>query len=159
MTQDANDFLMGGGVKSAKFEKIGTVVKGTIVTKPELQQQRDPKDGKPQTWDDGKPKQQVKVVLQTEQRDDAEDDGRRAIYVKANMLKAVQEAVKAAGAKGLEVGGVLAVKYVKDGEKKNKAFNAPKLYAAKYEAPDPMAVAAAAEPEAAADENESLDDF
>ena len=156
MQDDANGFLMGGGTKSAKFEKVGTVVKGTIVAKPELQQQRDPKDGKPQTWDDGKPKQQVKVILQTEARDDAEDDGRRAIYIKANMLKAVQDAVKKAGATGLEVGGVLTVKYVKDGEKKNKAFNAPKLYAAKYEAPDPMAAAAASEPEAA---EESLDDF
>lgn len=159
MTQDANDFLMGGGVKSAKFEKVGTVVKGTIVAKPELQQQRDPKDGKPQTWDDGSPKQQIKVILATDAKDDADDDGRRAIYVKSNMLKAVQEAVRKAGAKGLEVGGTLAVKYVKDGEKKNKAFNAPKLYAAKYEAPDPMAVAAASEPESASDENESLDDF
>lgn len=158
MTQDANEFLMGGGTKSAKFEKVGTVVKGTIVVKPELQQQRDPKDGKPQTWDDGKPKQQVKVILQTEARDDAEDDGRRALYVKSNMLKAVQEAVKKAGATGLEVGGLLSVKFVKEGEKKNKAFNAPKLYAAKYEAPDPMA--AAAEPEgAASDDNENLDDF
>ena len=72
----------------------------------------------------------------------------------------IEEAVKKAGAKGLEVGGTLAVKYVKDGEKKNKAFNAPKLYAAKYEAPDPMAVAAAGEPEEAATEpEESLDDF
>lgn len=156
LTQDANEFLMGGGVKSAKFEAVGTVVKGTIVAKPELQQQRDIKDGKPLTWDNGDPKMQVKIVLQTEQRDDADDDGRRSLYVKANMLKAVQDAVKKAGAKGLEVGGVLGVKYVKDGEKKNKGFNAPKLYAAKYEAPDPMA--AAAEPEAAA-ESESLDDF
>ena len=156
MTQDANDFLMGGGTKSAKFEKVGTIVKGTIVAKPELQQQRDPKDGKPLSWDDGNPKQQVKVILQTEEKDDAEDDGRRAIYIKANMLKAVQEAVKKADAKGLELGGVLAVKYVKDGEKKNKAFNAPKLYAAKYEAPDPMAMAAAAEPTSA---TEDLEDF
>ena len=155
MTQEANDFLMGGGTKSAKFEKVGAVVKGTIVVKPELQQQRDPKDGKPQFWEDGKPKQQVKVVLQTETRDDDEDDGRRAIYIKANMLKAVQDAVKKAGAKGLEVGGVLSVKYVKDGEKKKAAFNAPKLYAAKYEAPDPVAMAAASEPA----ESEGLDDF
>ena len=158
MTQDANDFLMGGGTKSAKFEKIGTVVKGVIVAKPELQQQRDPKDNKPQTWPDGNPKQQVKVILQTEQRDDDEDDGRRAVYIKSNMLKAVQAAMKTAGTTKLEVGGTLAIKFVKEGEKKNKAFSAPKLYAAKYDLPDPMAQAA--EPEgAAADESESLDDF
>lgn len=157
LTQDANEFLMGGGVKSAKFEKPGTIVKGTIVAKPELQQQRDIKDGKPLTFDNGDPKMQVKIILQTEQRDDEDDDGRRALYVKANMLKAVQDAVKKAGEKGLAVGGALAVKYVKDGEKKNKGFNAPKLYAAKYEAPDPMA-AVAAEP-VPAEDNESLEDF
>jgi hypothetical protein len=159
LTQDANDFLMGGGVKSAKFEKIGATIRGTIVAKPELQQQRDPADNSPQYWDEAKtqPKQQVKVVLATEAKDDADDDGRRAVYVKGNMLKAVQKAVKDAGAKGLEVGGKLAIQYVKDGEKKNKAFNAPKLYAAKYAAPDPMEQAAAAEPENA--EPEGLDDF
>jgi len=51
------------------------------------------------------------------------------------------------------------VKYTKDGEKKGK-LNAPKLYVAKYEAPDPLAIAAASEPaEAATEDNESLDDF
>ena len=159
MTQDANDYLMAGGVKSAKFEKIGTKVSGVIARKPELQNQRDIKTGAALTWDDGSPRQQIRVILTTDQKDDEDDNGERAIYLKSGLLKAVQDAVKKAGAKGLDVGGKLAVKYVKDGEKKNKAFNAPKIYAALYEAPDPMAMAAASEPEEAAQAEESLDDF
>lgn len=157
MSNDANDFLMSGGVKSAKFEAKGATVKGTIVREPELQQQRDPADNKPQYWDEAKtqPKKQLKVVLATDQKDDEDDNGERAIYLKSGLLKAVQDAVKKAGAKGLAVGGKLSVKYVKDGEKKNKAFNAPKIYLAKYEAPDPMEAVAAAEPA----EDEGLDDF
>ena len=160
MTQDANDYLMGGGVKSAKFEKPGAKVSGTIARKPELQQQRDFDKGTPLTWDDGSPRQQIKVVLVTELNEEEGDNGERAVYLKGGLLKAIQAAVKAAGAKGLEVGGKLAVKYTKDGEKKGK-LNAPKLYVAKYEAPDPLAMAAASEPAeaAAADDAESLDDF
>lgn len=156
MTQDANDYLMGGGVTSAKFEKPGAKVSGTIARKPELQQQRDFDKGTPLTWDDGSPRQQIKVVLATDAHDDEEDNGERALYLKGGLLKAVQAAVKAAKEKGLEVGGKLAVKYTKDGEKKGK-LNAPKLYVAKYEAPDPLAMAAASEPAEA--EDESLDDF
>ena len=158
MTQDANDFLMGGGVKSAKFEKPGSKVSGTIARKPELQQQRDFDSGKPLTWDDGQPRQQVKVILATAERDDEEDNGERALYLKGGLLKSVQAAIKAAGEKGLAVGGKLAVKYTKDGEKKGK-LNPPKLYVAKYEAPDPMAAAAATEPEAAADTSDDIGDF
>jgi hypothetical protein len=145
---------MSGGVTSAKFDKIGTVIKGTIVREPELQQQRDIKDGKPLTFDDGSPRMQVKVILQTEAKDDADDNGERAVYLKSGLLKAVQAAIKKAGEKGLAINGLLSIKYVKDGEQKTKGFNPPKVYAAKYEAPDP---AAAAEP--IADESESLDDF
>lgn len=157
MTQDANDYLMGGGVKSAKFDKPGAKVGGTIARKPELQQQRDFDSGKPLTWDDGSPRQQIKVVLATDERDDDDDNGERGLYLKGGLLKAVQAAVKAAGAKGLEVGGKLAVKYTKDGERKGK-LNPPKLYVAKYEAPDPLAAVAASEP-APAEDTESLDDF
>ncbi len=159
MTQDANDVLMGGGIPSAKFEKPGAKVSGVIAYTPEVQQQRDIKDGKPLTWDDGKPKQQVKVILQTNSIGD-DDNGERAIYLKGGMMKAVREAVKKAGAKGLEIGGKLAVQYTKDGEKTRAGFNAPKIYAALYKAPYPLEGAAASEPEEAAEAaEEGLDDF
>jgi hypothetical protein len=135
---------MGGGVKSAQFKTTGATVKGAIARKPEVQQQRDFTKGTPLTWDDGAPRQQVKVILATDERDDEDDNGERAVYLKGGLLTAVRAAVKEAKAKGLEIGGKLIVKYTGDGEKKGN-LNPPKLYKAKYEAPDPLAVAAAAE--------------
>ena len=154
--QDANDFLMSGGVKSAKFDKIGAVVKGAIARTPEVQDQRDFDSGKVLTWDDGSPRKQIKVVLKTDSKDDEDDNGERAIYLKGNLLNAIRQAVKAAEAKGLEVGGKLIVKYVKDGERKGK-LNPPKQYQAKYEAPDPMAVAAASEAGKSAEPEDDAD--
>ena len=158
MTQDANEFLMGGGVASASFKEKGSQVRGTIAQTPEVMPIKDIQTKKPLFWDDGQPKQQIRVILQTEEKTDEEDDGRRAVYLKSGMLKAVQKAVRDASAKGLAVGGKLAIKYVKDGESKTKGFAPPKIYVAKYEAPDPMAAVAAAEP--VDDEaSESLEDF
>ena len=131
---DANDFLMGGGVTSAKFPTIGTTVTGTICRPPEVQQQTDVTTGKPKFWDDGKPRQQLQVQLQTAERDPEvdHDDGIRAVYIKGQMQKAVREAVRRSGAKGLEVGGTLTVTYTGDGEAAQRGMNAPKQYSASY---------------------------
>lgn len=136
----AADFLMGGGIPSAKFPTIGTTVTGTVAREPEVQQQTDFDSGKPLHWDDGKPKLQAKVVLATTERDPQipDDDGERAVYVKGQLQKAVAQAVRGAGAKRLEVGGTLSVTYIADGERKGK-LNPPKVYSAKYEPPDPLA--------------------
>lgn len=133
----ANDFLMAGGTTSAKFPSPGTTVAGTIAREPEVQQQRDFTSGELKFWDDGKPMQQLQVILATDERDPAtpDDDGQRAIYVKGNMLKAVREAVRKAGAPGLAVGGRLSVTYTGDGEASKRGLNPPKLYAATYTAP------------------------
>jgi hypothetical protein len=139
---DPNDFLMGGGAKSAAFPTIGTTVSGRIVRAPEVRQQTTP-EGQLKTFDNGDPMMQLVVQLATDERDpqDREDDGTRALYVKSNMLNAVRDAVRKAGAKGLEVGGTLTVQYIGDGEKKRAAFSAPKLYAASYTPPVPAAAA------------------
>jgi len=136
---EANDYLMGGGTTSAKFAEVGDTVSGSIARKPELQQQRSFEDGTPLTWDDGSPRQQIKVILQTKDRDDEDDNGERAIYLKGALLKAVQSAVKKAGAKGLEVGGKLAVKFTGTAAPVKKGLSGAKEYVAKYEAPDPAA--------------------
>lgn len=127
---NVNEFLAGGGAASAKFETKGTVVKGTIIHFG-MRQQSDFKSGKLLFWDDGNPRMQVVITLQTDERDDDEDDGRRSLYVKGNMLAALR---KALGKNELQTGGTLAVKYTGDGEKKGN-LNAPKLYACRYEAP------------------------
>jgi hypothetical protein len=139
---DANDLLMGGGLAAAKFPTIGTTISGRIVRKPEARQQTDIETGEPLTFANGDPRMQIVVSLATADRDPAkaDDDGERALYIKGNMLNAVRDAVRRAGAKGLEVGGTLTVVYTGDGEKKNRAFNAPKLYAAEYVPPTNAAV-------------------
>lgn len=135
--QDPNDFLMGGGVPSASFLRIGDGVQGTITEPPTLQQQRDFTSGEPKVWDNGDPMMQMVVTLQTDQYDEKieDDDGRRRIYVKNAMKKAVADAVRKAGAKKLDVGGVLSVRYTADGVPARKGVNPPKLYAAVYTPP------------------------
>lgn len=128
-------FLTSGGAPAAKFPSPGTVVKGTIIS-AELSQQTDMVTGAPSTWPDGKPKMQVIVTLQTEERDSSIDDdsGVRRVFVKGGMQAALREALKAAGS-GLAEGGTLAIKYTGDGERTKPGFNPPKLYQASYKAP------------------------
>ncbi|MFF9898472.1 hypothetical protein [Streptomyces longispororuber] len=130
----ADDFLMGGSVPSAKFPTLGATLTGQIASPPTVEQQRDYTTGDLKFWDDGKPQMQMVVTLATAERDPAvaDDDGTRRLYVKGQMKTAIAQAVRASGARGLEVGGQLTVKYVRDGEKKNPRFNAPKEYAAQY---------------------------
>ena len=140
-----DDFLLGGGGASASFDQIGDSITGTIVS-AEVKQQTDITDGKPLTWDDGSPRMQLVVTLQTSDRNDDEDDGQRRIYVKGSkkagsrsLHDAVATAVRSAGAKSLEVGGTLTVTF--DGEEpaKTRGFNPRKLYTATYAAPDKAA--------------------
>lgn len=132
-TNAAHDFLMGGGTVSAKFPTIGTSVTGTICRQPEVTQQTDITTGEPKFWPDGRPRQQLVVHLQTAERDPAviNDDGVRTLYIKANMHKAVREAVRRSGAL-LEVGGTLTVTYTGDDAPTQRGMNAPKLYSASY---------------------------
>ncbi|MER7206363.1 hypothetical protein [Streptosporangium sp. NPDC000239] len=136
-TMDANAFLMGGGIPSAQFPTIGTTVSGPITTPPTVEQQKDLDSGEPKFWSDGKPMMQMVVTVQTSLRDPqiVDDDGQRKFYIKAKLLDAVRTAVRQAGARGLEVGGVLSITYVADGEVKKRGHNAPKIYTAAYAAP------------------------
>lgn len=141
MSTDPNQFLMGGGGRSAKFETPGTTVTGTITAEPEVRQQTEYKTGKLQFWDNGDPMMQLVVKLQTAERDpeDKDDDGIRAIYIKGGfkkptMQKAIADAVRAAGVKGLAVGGTLTVTYTGDGPSEGSGYP-PKYYSASYAPP------------------------
>ncbi|MEE1818004.1 hypothetical protein PUR59_23655 [Streptomyces sp. SP18ES09] len=134
---NADDFLMGGGgAPTAKFPAPGTVVSGRITEKPTVEQQRDIQSGEQKFWPDGNPMMQLVVTIQTEERDPTidEDDGRRRLFVKGVMKNAVADAVRMAGARGLEVGGTLAVTYTHDGQAKQRGFSPPKQYTATYTA-------------------------
>ncbi|MFJ8791430.1 hypothetical protein [Streptomyces sp. NPDC102462] len=132
---DANSFLMGGGgAPTAKFPTPGTVVGGHITEQPSVEQQRDIQTGDKKFWADGNPMMQLVVTVQTDQRDPSieDDDGRRRIFVKGQMKNAVADAVRQAGGRGLEVGGILRVRYSHDGEQKQRGFSPPKQYEAHY---------------------------
>ncbi len=138
--EDANEFLLSGGVRPAKFEMACAAVSGKVIH-AEKQQQREIDSGKVKYWEDGTPRMQIVVHLQTSQRDpdDPDDDGMRAVYIRGNMLTALRGALRKAHAK-LELGGVLTVTYTGDGERKAAGFNPPKLYAVDYSPPSPTAV-------------------
>jgi|SRR5690625_3474034 len=141
---NATDFLLGGAGKSAKFEAIGDSISGTITASPEVRQQTDLATGKPKTWDDGHPIYQLVVSLQTTQRDpdDPDDDGVRNLYVKGSkkagsksLHDAVAQAVRSSGARGLEIGGTLTVKFVGERAPETRGFNPAKQYEATYTPP------------------------
>lgn len=106
---DANDLLMGGGVKSAKFDTLGTTIGGRVVRPIQARQQTDFDSGKPKFYENGDPMMQIVVHVQTNLRDasDPSDDGVRALYLRGQGMAAARDAVKAAGGKGIEVGGEL----------------------------------------------------
>lgn len=146
---DAQAFIMGIGVPSAKFPELKTGVKGRVKAgangeAAEVQQQRDFDTGEPLYWNDGKPRLQAKVVLATDERSDDidDDDGSRALYLKSNLQRAVAKAIRAAGASRLEVDGWLEVVFTAEGTPPRKGANPPKLFEAVYQPPDPVEQAA-----------------
>jgi hypothetical protein len=143
--QAAQDFLMGEGVASATFPKIGHVVKGDVLS-VELRDQTEYGTGAVKRYDDGNVAKQLVVTVQTEDREDIvnsktgkirtaaeDDDGKRAIYIKGQMKAATRDAVKAAGARGIEIGGYLAVKF--DDTKPSGKGNPIKVYKVAYKTP------------------------
>lgn len=146
---NANDFLMGSSIPSAfgKNDPVGTAITGTIIS-TEIRQQTDLESGKPLEWDNGDPRMQLVMLLQTDQRDpaNADDDGQRAIYVKGSkapgsqsLHDAVRAAVQAANAPGLEVGGTVTITFTGTEPSKTRGYNDRKLWAATYIAPDKAA--------------------
>lgn len=126
---DANDFLMRGGTPAVKFPTIGSSVIGVITRPPKMADVTDPASGEVKRWPNGDAKQQVVIELQTELRESEDDAGERTLWAKGQMQTAIRDAVRAAGAKGLEVGGILQVTL--SGEKPTN-LNPQKLYSAVY---------------------------
>lgn len=141
MSTDPNEFLMGGGSASAKFEAVGDTVTGKIAA-VDIRQQTD-LAGEPLIWDNGDPRMQMIVTIETDAKDNDDDDGKRNVYVKGSktggtqsLHDAVRTAVQAAGVKGIEVGGTLTVGFVGTEASKTKGYSDRKLYTAHYVAPD-----------------------
>ena len=161
-----DDFFSGGEKGAPGFDfgatqnggekQVGSMVMGEIVHMVK-QQQRDYATGNPLFFDGGDPRMQVAITLQTDLRgwagvkpklipkDDAtgqpkgpeHDDGKRRVYVKGDMVRAINQACAAAGQKP-RVGGKLAVA-IRGFEPTNKG-NDKTLYDAQY-VPAPEKVA------------------
>lgn len=116
----ANDVLMGGGgAPSAKFPNPGDSISGRIIAPPSVYQERDydpnnPGGGALKTYPSGDPIMSIYVDLATDLRDPSikDDDGTRRLFIEGRYLKGdVRDAIRNAGAPGLEVGGVLTVSF------------------------------------------------
>jgi hypothetical protein len=100
-----------------------------------MQQARDMKTGTPLTWDDGNPKENLVIMLQTDEHDDEveDDDGTRRLFCKkpGAMLAAIGKALGKVKI-SQSFGGTLAVKYIGDKKAKTAGFNPSKQFAAVF---------------------------
>lgn len=130
---------------SIKFPEVGATARGRILSW-EQTQQTDYQTGKPKTFDDGNPMMQLVITLDVDgeeqklyaPRKGVNKPGTRtpwSVDEPAPLYIALKNAVQKSGSK-MQPGGTLAVRYECDGEAASSAFNPPKLYKAKYEAPD-----------------------
>ena len=131
MSDPVADLLGGGGARVFKFPSVGTEIIGYIV-KAQVTDQRD-LQGNVKTFANGDPMQQIVVTVQTDIREDADDDGKRRVFVKGAMFSALREALEASGAPTLEVNGRITVTHTSVGTPSQKGYNPPKLFAIVYE--------------------------
>jgi hypothetical protein len=123
------------GAPALKFTEVGTTHKGRIVAK-EARQQTDYTTGDAKFWPNGDPMLEVVITL-----DVGGEEGR--LFARGQMLNAVRQAIREAGATTLEPGGTLAVQFTHEEPNKNPRFNPIKMFRAQYQPPAKVAVAAA----------------
>jgi len=124
---------------AAKFENIGDKYVGRIMAMKQ-QQQTDPKDGTPKFFASGDPMMLWIITIQPEHGDELALWAKGGNYTAttgtgASMLSAIGQAVRAAGATSVEVGGLLAVAYTGEQASNTPGFNPAKLFTAQYQAP------------------------
>ena len=127
------DDLLGSRSPAVKFPEIGASVDGVILSMTRGIQ-RD-LDGTVKTWDDGSPRIQAILTLQTKLAEDETDDGERRLFVKGMMVAAMREAMKAAKVKGPRPGGHLVVTFTGEAKPTAKGRNPAKLFTVTYEPP------------------------
>lgn len=156
MTAATQDFFAAGtsgdrNSASFAFKTVGDNVVGTIAEEPSIVEQTEFGTGTPKKDKNGNVMTMLCVTLQTELRNwegatkppsdengvpkaTTDDTGLRTLWVKFKLRDAIGDAIRKAGAKGLEVGGKLAVRYSANG-----VFNGFEIkeYAAVYKAPEP----------------------
>ena len=123
--------MNGGGAKSffTGDSQPGEMVEGEIVS-IEVTQVNVFGKKQPDYWQNGDPKQQIHIVLQTQLPPvDSDDDGRRSLWVKGwgAHLKALRDAAKKAGVDEPHIGDRMRAKFMGFGER-GKASQLPKVY-------------------------------
>jgi len=113
----AADMYEGGGAKGQSWPKVGTTVEGEICA---LRLKQLPKFGTqaPEVWEDGSAKLTPIVTVQTAAREDADDDGRRDVYLRGGAYTAfraaLREAYRSAPSDADLVGAELKLRYASD---------------------------------------------
>lgn len=138
----ADAIAQTGGTPSAftKDDPIGTTVQGRVVS-ADIQQRRNYEDpNKLETWDDGNPKQQVRIVVDTGQpHPDPQWEGttERAVFVKwwGEQKQALIGAVRAAGDSDVRQGGFFKAVHTQNRPNENPRLNDEKLFTYEYQQP------------------------
>lgn len=125
MSDDVRDFLdesSGSRFPGFKFDEVGKGVKGRIIEKPRVVERPN--------LNDGALEKQLVIALQPDEGEPV------SVWVRKGFLaQAVSEAIAAAGAAGLEVGGELAVQHHDTQPAKTAGHHPAKLFRAKYTPP------------------------
>lgn len=131
------DLLAGNSAKAyfGANSQPGDAVTG-VIEKIETTQVNDFQTKQPAFWNDGRPKEQIHVIIQTQLRDPSveDDDGRRSLWVKGwgIQLKAFREACMQAGVKTPKPGDTITETYIGLGERGN-APQPPKVFSFRIE--------------------------
>lgn len=154
---DSRSRIMGASTPGYSFLQVGQSVTGQIITEPKDVQQRNFHDGSPAFWPSGDPKMQTVFQIQTSLRNyegisqpdrSKPDDGVRSLFIKGkHMERAVKDAILAAGASWLDIGGWIQVTYTGD-DMSSKAASKPKFFAVKYQPGTPPQAPAPQPPQA-----------
>lgn len=116
------DLLAGNSAKAyfGANSQPGDTVTG-VIEKIETTQVNDFQTKQPAFWNDGRPKEQIHVIIQTQLRDPSveEDDGRRSLWVKGwgIQLKAFRDACRQAGVKIPKPGDTITERFVGLGQR------------------------------------------
>jgi len=145
-TQQADTSGFWGGAASISFDDRKGYVKGTprggqIISK-NISNQTKMGTGEVLTWNDGSPRKQMVLLLQTAERADPQDNGQRQLFIKGDLPRAVREAFQAVSASDVEIGGWIYAAWVDEKPAKQAGYNPQKIFKAIYAppgTPDPMA--------------------
>ena len=116
------DLLAGNSAKAyfGANSQPGDSVTG-VIEKIEATQVNDFQTKQPAFWNDGRPKEQIHVIIQTQLRDPSvdDDDGRRSLWIKGwgIQLKAFRDACRQAGVKIPKPGDTITERFVGLGQR------------------------------------------